>query len=85
MQQLNRRERRRGCLCLLALGTSLLYVFDLSMLIVLVNRLLTMLKNWHVSACNSYNSGVDVPSFREIFDTFLTNVVFKVLQIVEKN
>lgn len=56
-------------------GTSLLSVFDLSLLIVLVNRLLiNQFKNWHVSACSSCNSGVDVPNFREIFHTFLTNV-----------
>lgn len=87
MEQLNRRERKRDCLCLQWIGgTSLLYVFGLSVLIVLVNSLLTnQSKNWHVSACDSCNSRVDVPSFREIFDTFLTNMVFKVVQIVEKD
>lgn len=87
MEQLNRRERKRDCLCLWWIGgTSLLYVFGLSVLIVLVNSILTnQPKNWRVSACNNCNSGVDVPSFREIFDTFLTNVVLKVVQIVEKD
>lgn len=28
---------------------------------------------------------IDVPNFREIFDTFLTNIVFKVLRIVGKD
>lgn len=28
---------------------------------------------------------IDVPNFREIFDTFLTNIVFEVLQIVGKD
>lgn len=87
MEQLNRRERTRVWLCLQWTGgTFFLCVFDLSVLTVLVNSLLiNKFKNWHVSACNKCNSDVDIPNFRESFDTFLTNMVFKVLQIVEKD
>lgn len=63
-------------------GTSWLSVFDLSLLIVLVNRLLiNQFKNWHVSACRNCNSSVDVPNFKEIFDTFLTNVKLVKIEI----